>query len=238
MTERFEAGRDASIVVLSGGAAQDVLEELKPKFEARSGVRVRHEFEHVSVVSKWLEDGKHADVVLFPTPLMKKVSKHMEWAPNGVITLARVGIGVIVREGAAAPRISSVENVREALLAAASIAVPKSDGLTGSYLMSMFERLGIAEFLRQKLHHKAAIYGAGDLVARGEADIGLYLASEIKSVPGTTFVGLLPASLQNYVTYQAGAPKSATDIVLAQDYVKFISASQKAWLQAGFSPVD
>lgn len=236
--ERSEADATRSIIVFSGGAPQHVLEECQPEFEANFNAQIRHEFEHVSVVMKWLTDGRHADVVLLPTPLMTKVSQHIDWVANSVTTLARVGVGVIVREDVTALNISSAENVREVLLSARSIAVPKGDGLTGSYLRSMFQRLGIADALAPKLRHKAAIYGAGDLVARGEADIGLYLASEVKSVPGTRFVGLLPESLQNYIVYQAGVPMSSKSIDLAQKYLKFALGSRREWANAGFSNVD
>src|SRR6185295_14749002 len=94
---------------------------------------------------------------------------------------------------------------------------------TGSHLMRMMETLGIAEAVRPKLRHKPAIDGAGHLVATGEAEVGLYLASEVQSIKGAMLVGLLPAELQNYVVYGVALPAHNNAPEPALAFVRFIA---------------
>ena len=225
-----------TVSIFSGGAPQEVLEALKPRFESIYGHSIEHHFEHVSVVEKWLAEGRKADVVLLPTPLMNRVGTFLEFLPDTRRKLARIGIGVIVPDAAQSPDIASKQSVRDMLMGARAIAVPKADGLTGSHIMKIMTTLGIADEVKSRLRHKPAIYGAGELVASGEADVGIYLASEIRSVKGAKLIGLLPASLQNYVEYSIGAPSSGAEAEAAMSYVDFLSnpENRSAWIAAGF----
>jgi molybdate transport system substrate-binding protein len=235
-----EPSKAADIRVFAGGAAQETLQVLKPEFEKRTGHRVVYTFAHVSIIQKRLAAGEQADVILLPTPLMSNVDKTIGLRSEGRLVLARIGIGVLLREGAPKPEIATADDIRRMLLAAKAIAVPQPDGLTGSHIMRMMAKLGIADAVAPKLRHKPAIDGAGELVAAGEADVGLYLASEIHKVKGATLVGMLPAELQNYVVYSIAVPKSNTAPEAALTFVKFVSdpASKEQWKLAGFELVE
>jgi molybdate transport system substrate-binding protein len=230
----------ADIRVFSGGAPQETLQALTPEFEKQTRHRVRYTFAHVSVIQKKLAAGEQTDVVLLPTPLMAETEKVVGLRPEGRSVLARIGIGVLTREGAKRPDISTADAVRRMLLEAQTIAVPQPEGLTGSHLMRMMSKLGIADEVRAKLRHKPAVDGAGHLVATGEADVGLYLASEIQGIKGATLVGLLPAELQNYVVYSVAVPAHNAAPEPALAFVKFISdpANREHWKATGFELVE
>ena len=230
----------ADVRVFSGGAPQETLQALTPAFEKQTGHRVVYTFAHVSIIQKKLAAGEQTDVILLPTPLMAGTGKVVPLRPEGRSVLARIGIGVLMREGSKRPDISTADAVRRMLLEARSIAVPQPEGLTGSHLMRMMTKLGIADEVRSKLRHKPAIDGAGNLVAAGEAEVGLYLASEIQSVKGAVLVGLLPAELQNYVEYSVAVPVHNTAPEPALAFVKFISApaNRDHWKATGFELVE
>lgn len=230
----------ADVRVFSGGAPQETLQALTPAFEKRTGHRVMYTFAHVSIIQKKLAAGEQTDVILLPTPLMAGTEKVIGLRPEGRSVLARIGIGVLMREGAKHPDISTPDAVRRMLLEAKSIAVPQPGGLTGSHLMRMMDKLGIADAVRPKLRHKPAIDGAGHLVATGEAEVGLYLASEVQSIKGAALVGLLPAELQNYVVYSVAVPAHNTAPEPALAFVKFISepANREHWKATGFELMD
>jgi molybdate transport system substrate-binding protein len=234
------ASKAADVRVFSGGAAQETLQVLKPEFEKRTGHRVIYTFAHVSIIQKKLAAGEQTDVLLLPTPLMSDVDKTLGLRPEGRSELARIGIGVLIREGAQAPDISTADAIRRMLLGAKAIAVPQPDGLTGSHLMRMMTKLGVADEVRAKLRHKPAIDGGGELVATGEAEVGLYLASEIQKVKGAKLVGMLPAELQNYVVYSIAVPKSNAAPEPALAFVKFVSdhANKEQWKIAGFELIE
>jgi molybdate transport system substrate-binding protein len=230
----------ADIRVFAGGAPQETLEALAPEFEKRTGHRVKFTFAHVSVIQKKLAAGEQAEVILLPTPLMANTEKVIGLRSEGRSVIARIGIGVVVREGGNRPDISTVDAVRRMLLEARAIAVPAPEGLTGSHLMRMMTRLGIADEVGPKLRHKPAIDRGADLVAAGDADVGLYLASEVLGVKGATLVGMLPAELQNYVVYAIAVPAHNASPEPALAFVKFVSdpANREAWKATGFELIE
>ncbi len=98
------------------------------------------------------------------------------------------------------PDIATVEALKRALLAARSIAY--SDGPSGAYIAGLLERLGIAEEMKPKT--KLTSRPVAELVAEGEAEIGLQQIVAILPVKGAELVGPLPAELQNVIVYAAG----------------------------------
>jgi molybdate transport system substrate-binding protein len=142
-----------------------------------------------------------------------------------------VGVGVGVKEGAAKPDISTVDALKRALLAARSVAYidPASGGSSGIYIDKLLERLGIASEVRAKAKLKKGGHAA-DFVASGEADIVLQQISEIIPVKGVTFVGPLPADIQNITTYSAAIAAQSKNHEAAEALIRIFSDPQGAAL--------
>jgi len=95
-----------------------------------------------------------------------------------------------IRAGAPRPDISTVDAFKNTLLAAKSIAY--SDSASGVYLSTeLFARLGIADQLRSKSTMIPAD-PVGNVVARGDAEIGFQQISELLPVAGSTSSGRYP----------------------------------------------
>ena len=229
----------ADIRVFSGAAPQEALRNLAPEFEKTTGHRVEFIFRIVGEIQQKLAAGEKADVIMLPVPLIAETSKVVPLRPDGRIVLARVGIGVIVPIGTTLPDISTTQAVRKALLDARKIAWPDPGTPIGGHLDRAIVQLGIADELRPKLIIKAVIHGGAELVAKREADLGLYLVSEVQAVKGITLVGLLPAALQSFVVYGTAVPTYNATPEAALAFVKFISDPTKdaRWKAAGFELV-
>ena len=119
----------AEIRVFSGAAPQNALRDLTPEFANATGHQVEFTFRIVSEIQQKLAAGEKADVILLPAPLLAAIAKTVSLRSEGRIELARVGAGVIVRQGTALPDISTVEAVRKLLLNARSIAWPDPSNL-------------------------------------------------------------------------------------------------------------
>ena len=65
------------------------------------------------------------------------------------VDLAKSGTGLAVRKGARKPDIGSADALKKTLLAAKSIGY--STGPSGLYMLTVFERLGIADQVKCKL---------------------------------------------------------------------------------------
>jgi molybdate transport system substrate-binding protein len=152
----------ADLRVYSGGAPQEVLRLLAPEFERQSGHRVAFTFAVVTEIQRKLAGGESADVVLLPVPLLAATEKSVAMRPEGRAVLARVGIGVIVRQGEKRPDISSSEAVRKMLLEARTIALPEASVPSGRHLTRTFTELGIADAINANFYSRGQSMGERD----------------------------------------------------------------------------
>lgn len=226
----------ADIRVYSGGAPALALRAMAPEFEEATGHRMQFTFALVTDIQQKLAAGEKADLILLPVPLIAATGTNLPLRAEGRAVLARVGIGVIVRQGAARPDVSTPDAVRKLLLDARSVAFPDPIAPAGAHLERMVSQFGIAELIRPKLLVKAAIHGGGELVAKGDAEVGMYLLSEVQSIKGIEVAGLLPSALQNFVVYGSAIPSYNESPEPAAAFVKFVTDPSKVgvWKEAGF----
>jgi molybdate transport system substrate-binding protein len=223
------------IRVYSGGAPRAALQPLGAEYERSTGNTVAFTFDGVAAIRQRLGAGEKADVVLLPTGMLEAMGSALVAGSRTV--LARSPIGIVVRKGAVEPDVSTPEAIRRTLLAARSIAYsdPKI-APSGIHLTKMLANLGIAEAVHSKTVLRTPFDGGVALVAKGEVEVGLYLASEIKLVDGVLLAGLLPPELQSYVVYAGAvsAKSAARDAALACLGFLADPARQSHWKAAGF----
>ncbi|MDP2333989.1 MAG: substrate-binding domain-containing protein [Reyranella sp.] len=211
----------ADLKLLTAGAYKSVALELIPAFEKRTGHKVTVENATAGALQKRIAGGEYFDVVVLP-PLVLGPFLGGRVAESSAKSLARVGIGVAVKQGAPLPDISSVDAFKKTLLAARAVAYidPVAGGSSGVYLARLFEKLGIAEQLKAK-----SVLVSGGLVAErvvnGQADIALHQISEILGVPGAVLVGPIPLEVQHYTEYSGGVSvgsrnRAAADALLLE----------------------
>jgi molybdate transport system substrate-binding protein len=228
------------IHVMSGGAPQEALAVLTPEFEQRTGHQVKYTFAVLTALRQRIDAGEKPDMVLMPVPMIESYVKAGKMRPDGRAVLGNVGTVVIVKQGAPLPDISTPEHFRDALLHAAAIvhATPTATP-SGAHMAKVIERLGIANDLK-KVIHRPALDGGVELVAKGEAEIGIYPASEVAKVKGITVVGPLPTELQLNTLYGAAVMTDNATPEPALAFVKFLSdpANRARWKEAGFDPPE
>src|SRR3954467_12187801 len=101
--------------VLTAGAFKQVLLAIIPQFEA-SGGAVTWETGTVGNIVNRLEAGESFDLVIASPAALASLAKSGKLESG--VDLARVGVGLAVREGAAKPDIGSVDAFKKTLLAA------------------------------------------------------------------------------------------------------------------------
>jgi molybdate transport system substrate-binding protein len=162
---------------------QPLLRELVPIFERAHGVAVEVEFRLSSALKRAIQDGAVFDIAILPRPELDDLIAG--GAVVGDSDVARSIVGLAVRAGAAKPDIGSVEALRRALVAARSIAY--SDGPSGAYVADLLAKLGIAAAVAAKV--KLTSSPVAELVARGEAELGMQQIIAILPVKGADLVG-------------------------------------------------
>jgi molybdate transport system substrate-binding protein len=233
-----EPGVAADIEVFTSGAPSAVQKVVASRFEQATGHRVSITAQTLSVVRKSIAAATTPDVVVLPRPVMLGMEKAGQLRAGTLTDLARVGIGVVVREGAPRPDVSTVQALRQTLLAAKSIMHPdpQGGGFTGAHIDRMFEKLGIAGEVRPKVKLGFAFTGGVTNVAKGVVELGLFNISEIVPIEGVALAGPLPQELQNYLVF-AGALHARGDVLEpGAAFLRALTGSEAegAWKNGGF----
>ncbi|HET9686883.1 MAG TPA: molybdate ABC transporter substrate-binding protein, partial [Pseudolabrys sp.] len=227
------------IKVMSGGAPKEVFAQLTPIFEQQTGNKVVFVYDVLTALREKIAAGEKADVLVMPVPMLDGYIKDGKLRANSESTFGTVGISVVVKQGAPQPDISTKEKFREAMLSARSI-VHATPGKTpsGTHMGKVMEQLGIADAVAKKVVHRPALEGGVQLVAEGQADIGIYPASEVANVKGVTIVGSLPAGIELNIVYGGAATADSAAGEAAAAFVKFMAApeNRSVWKHAGFDP--
>jgi len=216
----------AEVKILTAGAMKAVVLELVPQFEKETGHKAVVDNDTAGGLAKRVEGGEAFDLAVITPGVIGDLAKKGKVAADSRANVARVGVGVVVKEGAPVPDIGSVDAFKRALLAAKSVAYidPASGGSSGIYLSGLFDKLGIAADIKPKAKLKQGGYVA-ELIAKGEAELGLHQISEILPVKGVKLVGPLPAEIQNYTTYAAGVGTEAKQPEAAHAMLKLLTGA-------------
>jgi molybdate transport system substrate-binding protein len=235
------ASQAADIQVFTSGAPSAVQKRLAPAFTKATGHNVVITAETLGAIRKRLSGDANPDVVVLPRAALMSIEKAGALRPGSMVDLARVGIGIVVKEGAPVPDISTVDALKRTLLNAKSIAHPdpKGGGFTGAHIDRMLVRLGIADAVRPKVTLGFAFTGGVANIAKGVAELGLFNISEIVPIKGVTLVGPLPAEHQNYLVFAGALHARAASPEAAAEYLRALTgpAASDAWKAGGFEAV-
>ena len=218
------AAHAAEVKILTAGAMKAVVLELVPQFEKETGHKAVVDNDTAGGLAKRIEGGEAFDVAVITPGVLNDLASKKKVVADSRANVARVGVGIVVKEGAPSPDISSVDAFKRALLTAKSVAYidPASGGSSGIYLAGLFDKLGIADEIKPKAKLKKGGYVA-ELIANGEAELGLHQISEILPVKGVKLVGPLPAEIQNYTTYTAAVGADAKQPDAARALIKLLT---------------
>jgi len=220
-------GDAAEIKVLSSAALAGVIEELAPRFERETGHKVAMAFDNSATLTKRIVDGETGDVVILTGSGIDSLIKQGKVVPGSRVDIARSGIGVAVRKGAPKPDISSPEALKRTLLVAKSVAYsdPARGGASSVHFVKVLERLGIAAEVKTKAKLSKGGPGglAGDIVAKGDAEIAIQQIPELVAVSGVDVVGPLPGDLQSFMLLATGIMANAKQPEAGKALVKFLT---------------
>ena len=214
-------------LVTSGGFAE-AHQRLFPLFEQQTGAKVESGYgssmgASTTSIPHRLERSEPIDVVVLERGALDELVAKGQVLPGSQVDLVRSSIGMAMRAGAPVPDISTEAKFKQVLLAAPSIAYSASASGT-YYATKMLKQLGIeAEVLPKS--KKVVGDRVGTIVARGDAAVGLQQVSELLPIPGITFVGRLPDSVQSYAVFSAGIAAKAQNPEGARALLRFYQSA-------------
>jgi molybdate transport system substrate-binding protein len=214
----------AEVKLVASAAVREAVVDLVPAFEKATGHKVTTIWAGTEAITKRISGGEVVDIVLVAAPNIDKLIAEGKLVAGSRADVAKSGIGVAVRAGLPKPDISSGEAVKNAVLAAKSVAY--SSGPSGFYLANLFKRMGIAEQIKDKVKQTPSGVQVGEVVARGEADLGFQQVSELLHLKGIQYLGPLPADIQHITVFSAGLHRAAPEPDAAKALVRFLTAPE------------
>lgn len=197
----------APLIGISSMATRQLLAELGAAFTQRSGQPLAIEAVGGVLAAQRVQAGEQFDVVVLASDAIARLVAAGHLVAGSVVDLVRSPVALAVRAGAACPDVSTEDAVRQALLAARSVGY--STGPSGAHLAQLIARWGLGDVLAGRTVQAPPGVPVGELVARGEVEIGWQQLSELMHVPGITVLGTLPPAIEFITTFSAGAGVSA-----------------------------
>ena len=197
--------RALELTVLSAGAVEPGMRTALAAFERASGHTTRVTFAAAPALRAALDrPEREADVIVLPQGALDELAATgIALGPRAPI--GKVGVGVAVRAGVAAPDIGSAEALKAALASADSVVFNRAS--TGLYVEKMLQQLGIADAVNAKATRGPDGAAVMQRLLAGTAarEFGFGAITEIVLFRerGIRLVGPLPAALQHDTAYVA-----------------------------------
>jgi molybdate transport system substrate-binding protein len=209
--------RAAELKVIAGGSTAS-LKEIGPQFEKATDHKLDITFAATPELIKMATSGPF-DLGVVPVDVMKNDGARAKFAGTPE-TIARVGYGVAVKAGAPKPDVSTPEALKAALLKAQSIAVFPASA-AGAYVQKAFERLGIAEQIKDKSKVQTAAGAVPQAVANGDAELGVFLTNVLLA-PGVELAGPFPGELQQELVFVGAVAADSKDAAAAKAFLDYL----------------
>jgi molybdate transport system substrate-binding protein len=219
----------AELKMLTSVALTSVLDELAPLFEKATGTKLSIDYNLIAAQRKRILEGESADVIILSRGVMDELQKQDKIGASGLVNVAGTPVSVAARAGAPKPDISTVDAFKQTLLNARSIvyADPARGGASGVYFARVLDRLGIAEQMNAKTILVPGAQAA-EVVAKGEAELGVAQASEIVPVAGAQLVGPLPGEFASMTVFTAGIGAVSESPDPANELIRFLTGPEAA----------
>ena len=219
----------ADLKVMSTVALNAAFDDLKPKFERATGHSITLIYSVIADLKKRIQDGETADLMFLSRGALEDLETQGKVAAGSIVNVARSSVAVAAREGAPKPDISTPDALKATLLAAKSVvyADPAKGGASGVHFAKVVEKLGITDAMKPKTLLVPGAQAA-DVVSKGQAELGVAMASEIVPVAGAQLVGLLPTDLGMTLVFSAGVGATNKDREAASALIRFITGPDGA----------
>lgn len=236
------AASAAEVRVMISGGLTAAYKALVPEFERATGHKVLTAYgpsmgTTTNAIPVRLERGEAADVLIMVGYALDDLAKKGKAIADSKVDLVKSPIGVAVKSGTPRPDISTPDALKHALLAVKTIAY--SDSASGVYVSTeMFGKLGIADEMKDKAR-KIPATPVGEIVARGDAEIGFQQMSELKPVEGIDIVGPLPDELQKITVFSASIASASKEPDAGKALIKFLAspAARAELIKSGMDPI-
>ena len=182
------------ITIISSMATRQLLDDVVKIWAMRGGCSVHVESVGGVDASKRIMAGERFDVAVLAADAINKLAAADRVIGATVTELARSSVAIAVRRGFSAPSIATEEALRQTVLTARTLGY--STGPSGQALQGLFARWGIVDDIRSRIVQAPPGIPVGELIRRGEVDVGFQQLSELMHLEGIEIIGPMPPGLE------------------------------------------
>jgi molybdate transport system substrate-binding protein len=222
---------------ISSMATRQLLAELVAMYREQTQAEIRIESVGGVDAAKRVQAGEAFDVVILASDAIAKLEEAGHVLAGSRVDIVRSGVGVAVKAGAAKPDIGSEAALKRVVLDAPSIGY--STGPSGTALIKLFERWGIAQQLRDRLVQATPGVPVAAMVAEGKAALGFQQLSELIHVPGIEIIGPVPDPVQIITTFSGAVCAASMQPEAVRELLGFMASppTADAKRRQGMEPV-
>jgi len=211
--------RAAEIQVMSGAAIEPGLLAATEVFRKQTGIETTITFATAPEIRRRVGGGETPDVVITTPAVLDELANSGKFDGTARALVGRVGVGVVVRDGAPKPDVSTIDALKRALLDADSVIYNRAS--SGLFVEELIQRLGLAELIQGKTKRYSGTDMVEPLIHGSGKEIGFMPVAEILHFRsrGLQLVGPLPAEIQHYTNY-AAARLSKSEAALV--FIRFL----------------
>jgi molybdate transport system substrate-binding protein len=175
-------------------------------------------------IRKRIADGVAADIVIVPPAVVDELAQAGKVSAQESVHVGRVGVGVVIREGAPLPDLSSVDALKRTVLDAASVVFNRAS--SGLYVEALLAKMGILD----RIQARTVRFNDGPAMMEhlikgrsGEIGFGAIIEILLFQDRGLKLAGPLPAEIQHYTSYRAAPMNSAPNAEGAQMFMRYLA---------------
>ena len=209
--------------MLATAAYKGVIVELLPRFEQANQYKVVTRFSSSPDILKRTQAGENVDVVILASDSLQTLIQSGKLVQGSRVGPSQVGH----RRGSAGRRAKAghqFERRREAGRARVQIRGLLRRSQRHLYRRSFPAPWNLRGGKESKSRQTLPGVAVGELIARGEVDLGFHQISELLPVAGIDIVGPLPPELQHVTVFSSGIHVAARDPAAARALIQFLAS--------------
>lgn len=219
------ARAQTEVTLLAPNPVRSAITKVAPGFEPKTGYKLKVTYGRGLGTRDQAAKGDPFDVFIILPPYPEALASG-NIDPKSATTLASLTLALGVKKGAPKPDISSPKALKQALLAAKSIAfVDPPQGSDGTTTKTALEKLGVYDAITPKAKLFPNSGNVGNTIAKGDADICIYWLNEMTN-PGVDVVGRLPKQILSPLKVMAFVSTHAKDPKAAKALLAYLSSPE------------
>lgn len=218
-------------------ATRQLLADIASEWTRRGGCEVQIESVGGVEASLRVLSGEMFDFVVLAADAVGKLVASGHAVAGSLSELARSTVAIAGRRGSIHPIVVTEQALRDAVLGARSVGY--STGPSGKAVQRIFVRWGIANEIRARLVQAPPGIPVGELICRGEVELGFQQLSELMHFNGVDVIGSMPPGLEIDTIFVGAVCSEATRANSARAFLYFIrsTAAVEAFKRNGMAPV-